>query len=1005
MVIHDTPDDRLKPPKSKSLSTPRRRSTHIRCLDFSTPQPKNNIRDQARSKLFCDTPKKFENIVEEIITIDSPLPKLQADWGSVNGFESIVKKETKHWDSDIREMVGAGILTSDADIDGRKYRKKKTPRKKNKPTNDKNILLLEEQNKSNISTKENKSISDETNKTNISVNSANSDRPLINDQNSSNKLNEFHISLVTPDKAIVLGKEQLPTESNSLKSLNNFKLSKTQTEFPISLETPNKITELFKEKPLTESNTFKDFDDLKFSNQKSQFSISLETPDKITELCKEQHSVESNSLSSFNDLKLLKKENEFPISLETTNNITELCKEQSPSDTNSLKNINDKKTFKKNHNEFDISRQSILFETPNKVSLLCKNQLKIESSPLKSSCKTQINPKLSAINIKKQENNLNTSIIENKLSNNSINSKTTPPNITKTSEEKESNFLESFNNVNYLKPLSIKQPENKLKEQTGNLIKQTLLDQMNSSDESPKKVINTQTIKHNVIETPYKCDDAVDVPETPISKLIREYDPSKLVTPLPCTPEHYEDSLMETPLTKVFRETSYLNRPPISPFPPTPGNSRSVDTLILPSEQDNSRNFNNTTSKINSLKEPSIQTTSNNELSININKNKPIPLKTNTKLSSKTNKKKCIKEKNVEAKKKQVYETVKVELFGSEISSSSSANELENTVENPKYVILNKKSQEDEKTSGFKPIPKRKLTQSASVIVNGIDNSLDKCSKSLNKCPSIKATTPTIMQCKKSSLEIAKNQSNIKSSSKSKKNMVHFDDPVEQIFKLSTNQNLSKSISKNNSKIKDNTKINIETEPLIGLNTYLNKPNLFYECKTVDKKIKKAEPEIMTCKLNNSDITINNSEKYNENRPVEKMSNQLLKCLNNKTKTHNISNQRNKSFQIPNCEQSMISNVKTIDQSFNSKEINNSSLQISNQNQSDSTTINYNIKNTSCVTIGHSDESFQLSKTDDPIDSLEYLKKTKIYEVIIEDGEREVCLILFIYLQWLYFRF
>ncbi|MDD0148630.1 hypothetical protein PSY31_23370, partial [Shigella flexneri] len=61
--------------------------------------------------------------------------------------------------------------------------------------------------------------------------------------------------------------------------------------------------------------------------------------------------------------------------------------------------------------------------------------------------------------------------------------------------------------------------------------------------------LHTDVVKPNLVETPYKCDDAaVDVPETPISKIIREYDPSKMITPLPCTPEH-DDSLTETPLT------------------------------------------------------------------------------------------------------------------------------------------------------------------------------------------------------------------------------------------------------------------------------------------------------------------------------------------------------------------------------------------------------------------------------------------------------------------------
>lgn len=919
-VVQDTPDDRLKPPKNKSMSTPRRRSTHIRCLDFSTPQPKNNTRDEARSKLFCDTPKRFENIVEENTIIESPLPKLQADWGSVNGFESIVRKETsKHWDSDIRDMVGAGTLTSDAD--GKKNRKKKMPRKKIKPVEDKNNLLFNEQNKSNNSSQENDSRTDETDKSNISdnqciLNNLNTNKSLIDDQKPLDILNnEFPISLETPNKAPILCNEQLSIESNSIKNLSSSELLHKQSEFSTSLEEDtDKSTELIKEQLSTESNSFKNFDDLKFSNKQSIFSISLETPDKTTELSKEQSPIKSNILKNN---KSLKKQTKFSIS----------------------------------------------FKTPDKIMELCKKSPQIKSSSKKSSCKAQTNPdELSVININEHKNKLNNSTSDDKISNNCSNL-ITISNISEKSKNKDSNFLDSFNNINYLK-----HSDNKSNELTEDLTKSTLLDKNethNSGNKSPLKLIKTQTINHNLIDTPYKSDDAVDVPETPISKIIREYDHSKLVTPLPCTPQHYEDSLTETPLTKVFRETSYLNRPPISPFPPTPGNSRSVDTLIVPPEQEQSRNFNITSCKMNGLKElltqPSIKTTSNNESLNKVKKNKPTPLKTN-----KIKKNNNLKEKRINAKKKQVYETIKDELFGSEISSSSSADEK--PIKKSKQLIINKKSQENEKKSGFKPIPKRKIIQSTSTVVNSVENhTFNECNSKLNKSLSNKPTIPSILQCKKLSLKKTINDSNIESSSKLKKNMVHFDDPVEKCFNLFTNENLSKSIN-NNSEVENKTTINEESKASIEFNKPLIKSNIFNEFKPNEKKIENTESEVKT---------------FN-----------LTKCLNNKTKMNDSSNQQNKSSNI--CTMNEEKN-NTILNKLNCIQPTSPNVKSSNQSQTELSKINYNInkKNISCINIGHTDESFQLSKFDDQFNNMDYLKKTKTYEVINDDGECDVCNIIY----------
>lgn len=62
-----------------------------RSLDFSTPQAKNMTQNQARSKLFCDFPNGIEKCLEE--PSSNTLPKLKADWGSVNEFELMIKKD------------------------------------------------------------------------------------------------------------------------------------------------------------------------------------------------------------------------------------------------------------------------------------------------------------------------------------------------------------------------------------------------------------------------------------------------------------------------------------------------------------------------------------------------------------------------------------------------------------------------------------------------------------------------------------------------------------------------------------------------------------------------------------------------------------------------------------------------------------------------------------------------------------------------------------------------
>lgn len=929
IIVHDTPDDILKPPKNKSMSTPRRRSTHIRCLDFSTPQPKkNSARDQARSKLFCDTPKKCDTIVEESLT--SPLPKLQADWGSVNGFESIVKKENiKHWDSDIREMVGAGILTSDAD--GRKTRKKKTPRKKIKPVIDKNDseLELNEQNKSNNDTNlSNESRIKEVDNSNVSeipfdINEQLCNEPLLDDKKSMEPINEYSTSIDTSVKVTKLCNDQLPITSDTLEK---------QNEFPVSLETSDKVTELSNEMPF-KSDSSQNLDNSKSLKNQTKFPISLETPDKITELYNDQQSIESNSLNSFSKI---------------------------PSNSKSpVTNINEQNK--------NVSQSN---------TLTVVNKSTSPSNPI------------TVLDINK-------------------------------SQENDSNFLKTFNSHNYLKPLSIKQPENKSYVPCENLNKQTLISktQMNNSNESnsPAKVVPIQPIKHNLIETPYKCDDAaVDVPETPISKLLREYDPSKLVTPLPCTPEHYDDSLTETPLTKVFRETSYLNRPPISPFPPTPGNSRSVDTLLVP-EQECSKSSNNTSNKINGLQGFLTQTSLININNESSNKTKdeivkPKITKTKPKLSTKT---KTNNGKKIEAKKKQVYETVKVELFGSELSTSLSSDELEkNEVQNQ---VNKKKPIVKEKTSGFKPIPKRKSIQFPSPLINGIkDNSMYELSTKCNNANASSIIKPIIAQSKKILSEKILSKLRSNQSNKTRKSMVHFDDPVEKYINSSPNLLINKSNMKNVREKQNHTITDDKSEQLIGLSRYLNKST--YECNLNDKKIKTAKSKKNNIsKLNNSDSNINYSGKCNAVKSITKISETSSNCSKKITKKEDTNNLSNKSSE--NCvkdekkkliekKNSGMSNksvipsestlltstdAKNVDQSFNTINLNNLSLEKSNQFESSITSGNSTMNNTCCITIGHNDESnFQLTKFDNSFNNMEYLKIPKLYEVISEDGEHEV---------------
>jgi len=835
--------------------------------------------NQTRSKVLYDTPKIIEKCSEE--PSPSPLPILQANWGSINGFESIIKKDSvKHWDTDIREMVGAGILTSDAD--GSKTRRKKTPRKKIKPVNDQNksIVLLEEQNKSCYdSATTNELYTDVSNISESAIgglNEQNSIRPPLDGQQSLNK----------------------------------------QTGFPISLETFNNITETHdKQSPikLDALNTFK--------NQ-----IKSPVSSEIPELNTEEQSVKSDSLNNDINEKLLKKQCEFINSLETSNKIT----------------------------EFNNKQHLITFDFSNSQSL------------------TKINLEQSHANINEQKNNQN-QLIE------SSNLKTVAK---KTNRENDPNILKSFNNYNY------SLTENKSNAPSKNLKEQGLSNKndTNNSKElkSPTKSISIEPLKPNLVdEIPYKCDDtAINVSKTSISKTKHEYNLSK-----PYKGEHYDDSLTGTPSIKVFREAYLNNSIPLS-LTPASVSSKSADTMIV------------------SLEQNYIETSKNNNCTI-IDKKDLVectPLKSKEKLLNKSKITDALKKKSIRAKKKQLYESVKVEVFGSEISSSSSSHELFNTNEQPKSIVINKKPQDEEKKSGFKHISKSKLIKSMSIVNgNSIENHL---SNELNMQPSIK---PIIVQPKSNNENDSEKIKN-KSSNKFKKSMVHFDDPVEKFFNLSKSPTLYKSNNNNIGKIQKDTSFNDNSEQLIGLSRYLNKrTSTIYDYSPTGKTIKTIKPRVKTTKINNSDSNINSkmydvdrssknlsSSDFSNKRKVKDMKNQGIKlsknCITDVNKLpYGMQNNAALDESIAPLE-----SVKTMtidDNVFKTKCNSNDKIDI-NLDISELPIVNYNssVNNTSCVTVNHDDTlDVRINKICDPLDNIEYLKKSKVYEVITEDGDHEVC--------------
>ncbi|XP_022177524.1 uncharacterized protein LOC111038643 isoform X2 [Myzus persicae] len=886
VIVHNTPDNKLEDPKNKSMSTPHRRSTQIRSLDCITPQPKNMTQNQACSTLLYDTPKKIEKCLEE--PSSSPLPILQADWGSVNGFESIIGKESiKHWDTDIREMVGAGILTSDADR--KKPRKKITPRKKIKLVNGQNnsIALLEEKTKSS-----NHSIT--TNELYTDV--------LNISENTNGGLNAQDCNRQTPDGQ---------------------KPSKAQTGFPISLET---------------------------------FNNAIELHDK-------QSPIESDALNT------LKNQSKFPISLETS----ELYTEEQSAKFDSLKN---------NTNEILLEEQSKFInslETSNKVTEFNNKQLPIKSDSSNSLSLTQINLEQSNANINQQQNNQNQLI-------NSTNLKTVPK---KTNQEKDSNILKSFNNYNY------SLTEKKSNEPIKNLIEEGILDLTDTNNSSelniPTKSINIEPVKPNLVdEIPYKRDDAaVEVPKTPISQIKYDYNLSK-----PCMQEHSDDSLMESSSIKLFRET-YLNKPPILPFPPASGNLKSVATIIVPPEQNYVETSNNISCTIiDKKKNDKVECT---------------PLKPKEKLFNKSKSENALKRKRMETKKKQVYESVKVELFGSEISSSSSSHELLNTNEQHKTIVVsNKKPQEEKKKSGLKHIPKIKSIKSMSTVnVNGIENHLsNELNKQPVKTPSIK---PIIVQ-PKNNIENSSEEMQKKSLKKLKKYMVHFDDPVEKVFSLSKSPTLCKSNNKNTGEIQKDTTIHDYSEQLIGLSRYLNKKSsTIFDFNPKGKTTKTIKPRVKTTKINNGNSKINHLKMNNVDGSSKNISTSDF-C--NKRKTQDVNNQgiklsENCMIEVNKVSYGMENNathnkfiepsesVQTMSMDDNISKPNcnsNQKINISPEG-SELPIINHNrsVNNTSCVTVKHDDTiDVPINEICNPLDNIEYLKKSKVYEVITEDGDHEM---------------
>ncbi|XP_050537134.1 putative uncharacterized protein DDB_G0282133 isoform X2 [Daktulosphaira vitifoliae] len=949
-ISHDTPDDRLKPPQNRSMSTPRRRSTHIRCLDFSTPQPKNSLKNNARSKLFNDSPKKNKKIDEE--PPHSPIPKLQADWGSVNGFESMVKNNNvkKHWDSDIREMVGAGILTSDADARSRKSpRKKKTPKKRvnlnknikeSKSLNNKQSKLVSDKllKNKNVSNNEVVGKNEETSLLNEKINKNSSDIKKI--QNDSSNINHNEQPKQTNFNTCYTQENEnsLIVEENFTANINNTRPSIDET------------AENFTENTIMSSNLKQVENSLKHNSSNNVILSLCDLNNSFENSIKDSKTVISKEITTIN-LETPFKNLETPLEISKENCIKDVKKSSQCNQLESKTNTNGQ------------NNQSIILNKLNSDSF---ENSKVVS---KNNYTTLINPVI--FNSETGSNTMNTPssdcvLVENPC----INNFTSPTQLeNKTVENVKSTVYQNLPNLE----------DNKKLCELSNSIK-------NIESES-------QSNKHIIIETPCKCDDsAVDVPETPISKLLRECDPSKLMTPIASSPFNCEESL-ETPLTKVFRETSYLNRPPISPFPPTPGNSRSVDTIISLPSQELNINFNNqqkatifnSESKLNNSKEISV---SKHEVTLP-NKNKSlsnIPKKNKAKNSiQRTKNESAIELKNIEDKKKQVYESVKIELFGSEISSSSSGDELDKKKQYDNFITTNSLTKKleipvkKEKKSGFKLIPQRMHIKAAQPF------SCDVIQPSLNMV----TTKSQLTNFPKPKL--FSHVESYNTNKKTMKSMVHFDDPVEIIMngtpKKDQNQSSIMTFSKKN--ISKKSKLNtIETpEPLIGLSRYLSKPSTPYKCRA-DEKL--TIPSTKKKSILNENNSYEKNIFKNTSHNLDKNSEESYHLSKNETRP-SLSCVKNTSY-IDNDDEVKLMSVNS-KLNLNNSQANSVLTQSINYFSSPITcdksgsTIN---SNTSCITIGHNETSKSQSILPDQICLADFFKSPKIYEIITEDDEREV---------------
>ncbi|XP_050439509.1 uncharacterized protein LOC126844991 isoform X2 [Adelges cooleyi] len=902
---HDTPDAIQKPPKTKSMSTPRRRSTHIRTLDFSTPQPKKNAIEQARSKLFCDSPKRILSILEESLT--SPMPKLEGNWGAVNGFESIAKKDTViDGKPCVSNTVGSEIVT----LDTRGRETKKSSRKGRTPK--KNVKCV--QNIDVVCNVTNENVIEFGGSDKIDGKDGDEPSKLNMCLNEKNNLNE------PIDVCSRLIDHQMQDDLAAT-SENNTRLTNTRNLYPNQVEQEEFLEQI---NIIPAGNQNKSLNDLNTSTEVNHKSS------------KDLVAVQSNLLlnnTKENNLTIKNDENQL---FNGTNIISDIIITDTENQETEKSIFNRSKTPEQLDNSTDNCCSTTINKSIEKIPQQDDNIMDIHTFNVPNEVEK----------IDKQANDSHLLGTTNKFEKSKNDDKTI---ISDTQI-----YLPSLSTVTVSKN---NQNEQKVKLQNNSF---NDVAEINSSVNSS----NISLIKHhNVAKTPYKYDESTVIPETPISKMLREYDPSKLVTPIPATPVHNEDSLMETPLTKVFRETSYLNRPPISPFPPTPGNSQSVD-IVKSSEQqqvtEKSINKLVETASVNDVVDkpkevvtqilPPMKTTNNViKTPPTAKKKKSSPLKIKFKHTppppqSKNND----KSKKLIVNKTQIYESVKVELFGNNSLTSSSDDDDEKPRNQPKSLIIKKKPTEDERTSGFKPIPRRKSIQDT-VVVNDAKRS-SSAEQGLEQCASLTE-------------QIERNKKNTKKSSlldNHKPSAVHCGKPEL-----------------------------IETEKCMDV------PNKPYVCNPIEKKIKSS-------KLNNSCGHTRSSREQAKNKLV-KSSDSSKSTAVNKSKNTDIHSK--KATNTPSCcyfnqsdskqdsEDEMNSSRNVPDLRLNSsKTFTNLSLNKSNPSESSSMSFTSSVNNTlpNSYIQGRS-ETVKMNKIDNERFNIEeHFEKPMVYEIITEDDEREM---------------